>query len=307
MTIDISTLDTFKTKRPNNDHQYQLLVKNMGEGLAYCQMIYEDGHPEDFIYLEVNERFGTLTGLTNVIGKRITEVMPNIKRANPELLEIYGRVAETGKPEKFEANSAVFGGDLAVSVYSPGKGYFVAVFENITERKRSQAKLHEMELRYKTLFEGSPYGIIILDLETHGFIDFNDQVCKQLGYTREEFAKLHISDIDVVENTNETTARTQKVIQEGREDFETKQRNKQGEIRDVMVVAQATKAEGRLVYHCIWRDITDQKKAEQELLNNNVEMKKMVDLMTGRELKMVELKEEINKLKEQIAVLTRSS
>ena len=283
---------------------YRSLFENMLEGLAYCQMIFENDQPVDFIYLEVNGMFETLSGLKNVIGKRITEIIPDIQKSNPELFEIYGRVARTGTTEKFETFSVAFGGWLSVSVYSPKNGYFIAVFENITERKQSVDKLKEMELRYQTLFEGAPYGIIIFDSETGGFIDFNDQVCKQLGYTKEEFATLHLSDIEAIENPEETRLHAKKILDQGRDDFESKHKNKQGEIRDVLVIAQATHVEGKLVFHCIWRDITEQKKAENELKDTNFEMKKMLELMTGRELKMAELKNEIVVLETKVQELS---
>ena len=64
-----------------------------------------------------------------VIGKRVTEAIPGIEKDNPELFEIYGRVALTGKPEKFEMLFNPLNLWLSISVYSPEKGYFAAVFE----------------------------------------------------------------------------------------------------------------------------------------------------------------------------------
>ena len=49
---------------------------NMLNGFAYCQMIFEQGCPKDFIYLAVNGAFGALTGLRNVTGKRVSEIVP---------------------------------------------------------------------------------------------------------------------------------------------------------------------------------------------------------------------------------------
>ena len=60
----------------------------MLEGFAYCKMIFEDDCPIDFTYLEVNKSFETLTGLKNVVGKNVSDVIPNINESDPELLEI---------------------------------------------------------------------------------------------------------------------------------------------------------------------------------------------------------------------------
>ena len=120
-----------------SEERYRSLFQNMLEGFAYCKMILDDdGRPEDFVYLDVNSAFSRLTGLRNVVGKRVTEVIPGIKEENPALFEIYGRVALTGKPENFEVDLKSLGMSLAISVSSPARGNFVSVFENITDRKR---------------------------------------------------------------------------------------------------------------------------------------------------------------------------
>ena len=121
-----------------SEKRYRSLFNNMLNGFAYCKMLYEDGRPQDFIYLEVNSAFEKLTGLQNVVGKKVSEVIPGIRESHPVLLEIYGRVALTGEPESFEIYLETLEVWLFVSVYSTEKGYFAAVFDNITDRKRAE-------------------------------------------------------------------------------------------------------------------------------------------------------------------------
>jgi len=121
-----------------SEARYRLLFENMLEGFAYCRMFFENDRPTDFVYLDVNGAFEKLTGLKNVIGKKIGDMIPGIQAAYPELFEIYGRVVLTGKPERFEIYSASFGGWLDISVYRPEKEHFIAVFDNITERKQTE-------------------------------------------------------------------------------------------------------------------------------------------------------------------------
>ncbi|MGA8180490.1 MAG: PAS domain S-box protein [Desulfobacterales bacterium] len=117
---------------------YRSLFDNMSEGVAYCRMIFDGERPLDFIYLAVNSAFETQTGLQNVIGKRVTEVIPGIRESDSELFEIYGAVALSGEPRRFETYVKALDDWFDVSVYSPETERFIAVFDVITERKREE-------------------------------------------------------------------------------------------------------------------------------------------------------------------------
>lgn len=119
--------------------------------------------------------------------------------------------------------------------------------------------------RRRILFDQSPDGIAILDPQTAGFKEFNTAAHAQLGYSREEFARLTIPDIEVLESPEEIKTHIREVIDSGKADFETLQRTKQGEVRNIHVTAQVINVNGNQVYHCVWRDITDRKRAENEI------------------------------------------
>jgi PAS domain S-box-containing protein len=122
-----------------SEARFRSLFENMIDGFAYCRMLFDDrNQPQDFVYLAVNNAFEKLTGLKHVVGKKVTEVIPGIRESNPELFEIYGRVALTGRPEKFELHVAPLGIWLSIAVFSTEQRHFVAVFENITSSKQTQ-------------------------------------------------------------------------------------------------------------------------------------------------------------------------
>src|SRR4030067_126353 len=124
--------------------EYSSLFANMMDGFAYCEVIFDEtGKPVDFVYLQINDAFESITGLKreSVVGKKVTQSIPGIKEANPELFEIFGRVAVTCQKEKFEVFFKPLSMWLSVAVYCPRKGYFVAVFEDITERKKTEETL----------------------------------------------------------------------------------------------------------------------------------------------------------------------
>lgn len=158
-----------------SEERYHSLFKHMLNGMAYCKMEFDaDGRPVDFIYLAVNDAFEKLTGLKNVEGKRITEIMPSIRQDNPEFLELYGRVATTGQPEKRELLLKPLDLWLYISVYSVEKENFVAVFENITERRKAEKDYQSIfENVQEGIFRSTPEGKIILA---------NEAMAKMFGY-----------------------------------------------------------------------------------------------------------------------------
>jgi len=170
-----------------SENRYRSLFENMLEGFAYCKILLDDdGRPIDFIYLAVNHAFGKLTGLENVVGKRVTEVIPGIKESQPELFEIYGRVALTGKPERFEIKLKALGIWFSISAYGTGNGCFIATFDNVTERKRAELALREAEEQYRTIFEENSIGMCYYSTADGRYLNVNPAFARIFGYDSPE-------------------------------------------------------------------------------------------------------------------------
>ena len=142
---------------------------------------------------------------------------------------------------------------------------FMAIENDITQRKEMEAALQEEVAKRRSLFEQAAEGIVIIDPQTAQFLEFNTAAHEQLGYTREEFSRLSIFEVEAKETAEKTKLRIAEVIQKGRVDFETLQRTRQGEVRNVQVTAQVVEVLGQTVYQCLWRDITERKLAEDKL------------------------------------------
>jgi PAS domain-containing protein len=84
------------------EQRYRTLFDNMLDGYAHFKMLFEGEVASDYIHIETNSVFEELTGLKHAAGKRISELIPGLRESSPELFERYGRVALTGKPERFE-------------------------------------------------------------------------------------------------------------------------------------------------------------------------------------------------------------
>src|SRR3989338_2985660 len=143
-----------KIKLKDSEALYKSLFDNTIDGLAYCQMIFDArANPVDLMYIRVNKNFEKLTGLKNAEGKKVRELIPGITISNPELFEIYGRVSLTGKSQRFETYVEPLSRWFLISVYSPQKGFFVGVFQNITDRKRIEKDLADAKIAARNVLE----------------------------------------------------------------------------------------------------------------------------------------------------------
>jgi PAS domain S-box-containing protein len=170
---------------------YRFLFDNMLSGFAYHKMVFDDHEkPIDYIFLEINAAFERLIGLKkeNIIGKRATDVFPGIENEAADWLGIYGRVALTGKPIRFENYSDITKGWYSVSAYSSEKGYFASVFEDITERRQHEESLRQSELKFRILANDSYDMEFWIDSE--GRYVFISPSCKRItGYDPKDFIK----------------------------------------------------------------------------------------------------------------------
>lgn|GEM_PF-197458 len=265
---DITERRRAESAQHKSERLYRSLFDNMLNGFAYCKMLYNNNVPEDFIYLNVNDSFETLTGLHNVIGKKVSEIIPGIQESDPVLFEIYGRVARTGKPERFEVHVEALEMWFSISVYSPQKDHFVAIFDVITERKKAEESLRLSEQRRSLALEASQAGTWEWNLHTNANI-WSKELWPLYGLTRNSCTPSYEAWLKTVHPEDE--ARIEKTIRKAvarHIDFSVEWRGKStdGKQRWLMSRGQPVQdGSDRVVrYAGIVMDITDRKRAEEE-------------------------------------------
>jgi PAS domain S-box-containing protein len=167
------------------DYLYSTLFNELTSGIAVCRMRYHEGVPIDFIYLRVNPAFEKLTGLLNVQNRWVSEVIPGIRESNPQLFEIYGRVAKGGCPETFEVYISLLKSWLEISVFSHLPEHFVAEFNVITNHKRLEQELRVSSERLELVIKASKMGTWDSDRVT-GRVVFDKRWCEIIGYDKED-------------------------------------------------------------------------------------------------------------------------
>jgi len=142
-----------------NREQSAKLFENMLNGFMYCKIITDSsGKPVDWIFLDINKSFEKIMGLKReeVIGKKASGILLPSQERNAEFadsIKKYGQIALTGNSERFELRRESMGKWLYVLAYSPKKGYFVTLFDDISERKKAEEELENQRKNLELLVE----------------------------------------------------------------------------------------------------------------------------------------------------------
>ena len=244
-----------------SEQRYHTLFENMVDGFAYCKMLFEGDTARDFIYISVNSAFEKLTALKDVTGKKISELIPGIRESNPEIFEAYGRVVLTGVAERFETYVEQLGIWFFVTVYRPEKEHFVAIFENITERKNIENTLRVAAAVFET-----HDSIMITDANAN-IIKVNRAFSIVTGYSPEEVLGKNPRIMkSALHDKAFYTEMWQQLLRTGSWTGEIFDMRKNGQIFPKLLTISAIRNERQETTHyvSIFSDITTRKQIEAE-------------------------------------------
>ncbi len=226
----------------------------------------------DGVYLACNPRFERLynTREADIVGRTDYDFVPwevaDNFRSN-DLAAIHA-----GRPVRNEED-LVFADDghrervetLKTPMYDDD-GRLVGVLgvaRDITDARRAQEALREREEIFSSIVGQAADSIALVDARSGCFVEFNEAAHRNLGYSRAEFAKLAIADIDCAQSPALMAECVAQMLTPDGLTIETRHRHITGMVRDVRVRARGiTLRDGRRYLAAIWSDITESKRAE---------------------------------------------
>jgi PAS domain S-box-containing protein len=141
--------------------------------------------------------------------------------------------------------------------------------DDVTDKLMSRDALHISEVRYRRLFEAARDGILILDPETRRIADSNPFMSELLGYRHEDLVGKELWEIGLLADGEASRKAFGDLQADGFIRYENLplETNK-GVRREVEFVSNLYQENGRKVIQCNIRDITDRKRAEALLRQN---------------------------------------
>ena len=164
-----------------SEERYRFLFNAIDEGFCVIEMVFENDAPVDYVFLEVNMAFERQSGLTQAVGKSMRALAPGHEQ---RWFEIYGRVALTGEPIRFESQAAALGRWFDVYAFrlgEPGSRQVGVLFKDIAGRKRAEELARESDLRLRRLFQQAPGFMCFLREPAHVFEFANEAFLQLVG------------------------------------------------------------------------------------------------------------------------------
>jgi PAS domain S-box-containing protein len=252
--------------------------------------------PETLRFLDSNERAWTELGYSReeLLSMTVLDIDPDIvsvrTQVDQQLRQTGCAIIERAHRRK---NGTTFPVELDLRRVRLDRQYDVAVSRDITERKRTQAALRETNeqlmktareqermLReltlFRTLLDQSNDAIQVTEPGTLRLLDVNERACVELGYSRDELLSMTVFDIDLGVDESSRARVQQQMRESGFAIIESVHRRKDGTTFPVEVNMRTVRLDREYVV-AVSRDITERKRAEEELRRSEQRYRSLVE------------------------------
>ncbi|CDF80322.1 two-component system PAS/PAC sensor signal trans duction histidine kinase [Formosa agariphila KMM 3901] len=215
----------------------------------------------------------------DVVGQLYTDILPELK--SQKIFEQVKSVYETGIPfhAKNQSVDLLINNQLKRFYFNYSFTPLLDAFGNIyavmntaaevTElnevKQKIEATLSEIRL-FKFMIEKAADPFILMDEEGR-FVYLNTIARNKWGYSEDEIKDLKVPDVDVVFLQEKYNEAFKKAQLETIPPFETLHKNKEGTVYPVEINMGSVHFDGKPLLFAIARDITERKKAEQDIID----------------------------------------
>ncbi len=265
-----------------SEEEYRTIVELSPDGIITMNM--------QGTVTSINKAFLDLTGFSEaeIVGKHFSKLGTLRAKDLPKYTKLFAGFL-TGKPPSIDEFAYVRKdgshrwGDAHFSfIKKDGKNVGIqAVLRDITERKRMAERLKESEEKYRMQFEQSLDAIFVADAETGIVVDCNLAATELVDRKKSEIVGKHQRILHPSEESNGDFTRTFKQHLKEKEGkvLEARVITKSGRIREVAIKANILELSGKRLIQGTFRDITEQKKAEEELRASEKKYRELINGM----------------------------
>ena len=243
-----------------SETKFKGLYNGMSAGVIFCKAIYNNkGKMTNCIYKDMNPIYEQLTNLKKetAIGNTVLDMMP---QTEPEWFTQFEKVVKTGKSISFEMYHEQTKKHYYVFAYNSQKDEFVAIFEDITIRKKAKKELKESKDRLKTFSNLTNEAIFF---SKNGIcFDANKRASELFGYSTKELIGIYGTDIIAPESKKLVL---KNILSGYDKQYDIVAQKKDGTKFHAEIHSKMFKYNDDDIRVAVVRDISDRKKAEEKL------------------------------------------
>lgn len=150
----------------DSEEKYRTLFESIDQGFCTIEVLFDEREqPVDYRFLSINPGFERQTGIRDAVGRRVREMIP---LHEDHWFRTYGEIATTGEPRRFENEAAQLHRHYDVYAWrigTPAERKVAVLFNDITERKQTEAALRESEERLRLAMAAAQMGAWEIDLQ----------------------------------------------------------------------------------------------------------------------------------------------
>ena len=154
------SLENANRQMSESEERYRALFDSIDEGFCVVEVLFDDAdHPVDYRFLDVNQVFEKQTGIRNAVGRRMREIAPAHEE---QWFQIYGQIALTGEPRRFENPALALGRFYDVYAFRlgrPEQRYVAILFNDITARRQSEEALRAVSAELRQTLQIAATGL----------------------------------------------------------------------------------------------------------------------------------------------------
>jgi PAS domain S-box-containing protein len=252
--------------------QFHVLFNNSLLAVLLCKVIFKKQTAVDMVAIEINQAYERIFNINRqqILNKKFSQFHHVCRK---DWLAFYGQIALKGNPETREVYFNERSKWFQTYAYSPKREYLLVMFNEITQRKKTEHQLLMSEKKYRRLYETTQDGIMARDLDGR-MIECNRAYAKMLGYSKKELRALSVRDLMPKKWHRQRDVIVKKVLTTGKSIvFEREYKRKDGTVFPSSVRTwRVTNGKGKPIG--IWsivRDISQQKQL-QEYLQKQAEL-----------------------------------
>jgi two-component system cell cycle sensor histidine kinase/response regulator CckA len=261
----------------------ELKFKNIVDASPMGIHQYEIRQGDRLVFAGANAAADRLLGIRheNLMGLSIEEAFPGLRET--EIPQRYREAALEGKTwqtEQIDYHEGAINGAFEVVAFQTEPDKMAVLFNDITARKKAELALKDSEKRYRTLFQLSNEGILLIK---EVIVDCNEAACKILRCRREDIIGRDPEELslppssDRGEDIGDTDSIWRAAAAGTPQYFRWRCRRKDGTIAELEVALKAVTLEGTPYLLGAGRDISDIQQAQQKAAESEERLKRFIE------------------------------